>query len=97
LTQPQLTLLNVRVIPGAARALLVGRYADGIKLRVTAAPEGGRANAEVLALLAELLSLPGGAVSLTRGHTSQNKVVAVDGLTLEEIFRRLALGAASSG
>jgi uncharacterized protein YggU (UPF0235/DUF167 family) len=89
--------LNVRVIPGAARAELVGRYADGIKLRVTAAPEGGRANAEVLTLLAGLLRLPAAAVSLARGQTSQNKVVAVNGLTLDEIFARLVPGAGASG
>ena len=39
------TRLAVRVAPGAARAGVVGRHGDAWKLRVSAAPERGKANA----------------------------------------------------
>src|SRR6476620_2636829 len=36
--------LNVKVVPGASRDRVVGRYGDGVKVQVSAPPEGGKAN-----------------------------------------------------
>ena len=52
------TRVRLRVSPGAGRAAIVGRYGDGWKVRVTAAPEHGRANDAVLRLLADALVAP---------------------------------------
>jgi uncharacterized protein YggU (UPF0235/DUF167 family) len=69
---------------------VVGRLGDAWKLRVDAAPERGRANAAVSRLLAAELGLPTHAVRVVAGHTSRDKLVAVDGLSPEETERRLA-------
>ncbi|MCP9484789.1 MAG: DUF167 family protein [Gaiellaceae bacterium MAG52_C11] len=84
------TRLRLRVAPGAARPAVVGRHGGGWKVRVAAAPEHGRANAAVLALLAETLALPRSSVSLVSGGTSRDKIVELTGLGPEEIDRRLA-------
>ncbi|MGH3056063.1 MAG: DUF167 domain-containing protein, partial [Gaiellaceae bacterium] len=42
------TRLRLRVSPGAGRTALVGRHGDAWKVRVTEAPERGRANEAVL-------------------------------------------------
>jgi uncharacterized protein (TIGR00251 family) len=84
------TRLRLRVAPGAARAAVVGRHGDGWKIRVAAAPERGRANEAVLALLAETLSLPRTSVSLVSGSSSRDKIVELAGIPPEEIDRRLA-------
>ena len=68
---------------------MVGRHGDGWKLRVTAAPERGRANDEVLAVLAIVLDVPRTAMRLVAGAASRDKVVEVDGLDAAEIDRRL--------
>ena len=52
------TRVRLRVSPGAGRAQVVGRHGDAWKVRVTAAPEHGRANDAVLRLLAEVLAVP---------------------------------------
>ena len=52
------TRVRLRVSPGAGRAQVVGRHGDAWKVRVTAAPEQGRANDAVLRLLAEVLAVP---------------------------------------
>ena len=45
--------LNVKVVPGAKADRVVGRYGEGIKLQVSAPPEGGKANAAVVRVVAE--------------------------------------------
>ncbi len=84
------TRVRLRVSPGAARAAVVGRHGDGWKLRVAAAPERGKANEAVLALLAETLSVPRASVTLVSGGSSRDKIVELAGITPDEIERRLA-------
>jgi len=86
----QRTRLRLRVAPGAARAAVIGRHGDGWKIRVAAAPERGRANEALLALLADTLSVPRGSISLVAGASSRDKIVELAGLPPEEIDRRLA-------
>jgi uncharacterized protein YggU (UPF0235/DUF167 family) len=72
--------LTVRATPKASRNEIAGRRADGVLLvRVTAAPEDGRANAAVCALVAKALGVPKGAVRVVRGETARDKVLEVDG------------------
>lgn len=88
------TRVRLRVSPGAARAAVVGRHgptADAVwKVRVTAAPERGKANEAVLALLAETLSVPRSCVTLVSGGGSRDKIVELAGIEPTEIERRLA-------
>ncbi len=82
-------ILTVRVKPRAKRAGLLGRHGGGIKVAVRAAPERGRANAELVELLVEVLKLDAGAVEVVSGATSQDKRVRVRGLTPRELQQRL--------
>ncbi|HZR96266.1 MAG TPA: DUF167 domain-containing protein [Gaiellaceae bacterium] len=89
------TRLRLRVSPGADRAEIVGRYADGWKVRVVAAPEQGRANDAVLRLLAEALSVPRETLAIVSGHHGRDKIVELNGLGPGTIERRLASASAS--
>ncbi len=90
------TSLRLRVVPGATRSRVVGRYADAWKVRVTAPPEGGRANEAVLAVLAEALDVSRRDLELISGRSSRDKVVALDGMTFEAAEERLAAAAESA-
>jgi uncharacterized protein YggU (UPF0235/DUF167 family) len=68
----------------------VGRHGDAWKVRVTEAPERGRANEAVLRLLAETLALPRTALTLVSGHGGREKVVELTGMGPALIERRLA-------
>src|SRR5438128_9680922 len=85
------TRLRLRVSPGATRAGVVGRHGAAWKVRVTAAPEGGRANDAVVRLLADALSLPRRDVDIVSGHAARDKVVSVAGIDADEIERRLSV------
>ena len=79
---------SVTVSPGAAQSEVVGRHGEGWKVRVAAAPERGRANEELLAVLAEALEVPRRDVALVSGGSSRRKVVEVAGLDLAAVKRR---------
>jgi uncharacterized protein YggU (UPF0235/DUF167 family) len=83
------TRLQLRVAPGAARPGVVGRLGTAWKLRVAAAPEGGKANDAVVHLLAAALVLPTRDIQIVSGHGSRDKIVELAGLDRDETERRL--------
>jgi uncharacterized protein (TIGR00251 family) len=82
--------INVTVSPGGSRSAFVGRHGDAWKVKVAAAPERGAANEDLLEVLAAVLRVRRGDLSILRGHTSRQKVVEVAGLDPGEVERRLS-------
>lgn len=83
------TELNVRVIPNASRDVIVGWHAGALKIKTAVAPESGKANKAICALLAKHLGLPKRSVSVLRGQTSQMKCLQINGVGESEIRRQL--------
>jgi uncharacterized protein len=84
-----MAVIAVKVVPRAAKDEIVGWLEDALKVRVQAPPQDGRANRALEELLAEALSLKKNAVTVTSGRASAHKRVAIEGLTRDEIVRRL--------
>lgn len=84
--------LQLRVSPNAARNELAGCVEGVWRVKVAAPPVRGKANQELIAFLARKLGLSKGDLTILKGHTSRSKVVAVRGLTREELSRRLSTG-----
>jgi uncharacterized protein (TIGR00251 family) len=84
------TRLHVRVSPGARRSGVVGRYGDGWKIRIAAAPERGRANSALVAYLAAQLGLAAAQVRVVTGAGARDKIVELSGIGLDEAERLLA-------
>ena len=84
------TRLRLRVVPGAAKAGIVGRYGEAWKVRVAAPPERGAANKAVIDLLARTLGVSPSAVRLVSGHGSRDKIVEVAGVRPADTEARLA-------
>ena len=68
---------------------MVGRHGDAWKIRVAAAPERGRANDEVITVVAAALALSRSAVQLVAGASSRDKIVELQGIEVAEAERRL--------
>ena len=84
--------LDIRVSTGAAENVIGGWMGDKLKIRVTAAPEKGKANKAVIRLLSRELGIPASRIVLTKGTTSSNKTIEVDGLSSDELNRKLRSG-----
>ena len=80
--------VTVAVSPGAGRSGLVARHGSAWKIRVPAAPERGRANDDVVELLAAILGVRRRDVAIVRGHAAREKMVEVTGLAADDLNRR---------
>ena len=87
---PAMGRLTVTVSPSASRSEFVGRQGGAWKVRVSVAPERGRANDDLLEVLAGALRVRRGDLAVVRGHASRQKVVEVAGLDSSEVERRLS-------
>ena len=83
-------MLRLRVYPGARQNELAG-FADGVlQVRVAAPPVKGKANRELTAFLSQALGVSKSSLTIVKGHTSRNKVIAIAGLSQAEIINRLS-------
>lgn len=85
--------LDVKVFPSSGKHVVVIDKSGGIRCYVKSAPEDGKANKEVIKLLADLCHVPMKHVSIKRGLLDRKKYIAIDvNLTLEEFLERLNSG-----
>lgn len=82
------TRVLVRAQPGASRAGLAGLWNEHLKVAVRAPADEGRANEELVRVLAEALGLRPKDVGLARGEKARVKELIV-ALPVEEVRRRL--------
>ena len=71
-------VLAVRVQPRAARDEIVGPLGDALKIRITAPPVEGRANAHLLRFLAEVFQVPQSRITLVSGGSGRSKRLRID-------------------
>ena len=81
--------LPVRAIPGASRNEIGGSREGALLVRITTAPEKGKANRAIIDLLAEVLGLRKKDLELIRGQRHKNKCFLLQGAKLSGIDERL--------
>lgn len=83
--------LSVRLTPRARRNAIIGEQDGAIRISVTAPPVDDKANKALCKLIAKSAGVANSHVTIVKGKKSRDKVVRVDGLTAEEVRRRLSL------
>ncbi|HUE62470.1 MAG TPA: DUF167 domain-containing protein [Chthoniobacterales bacterium] len=81
--------LRIHVVPNAKIDKVVGEHGGAIKIKLCAPAVESKANAALINLLVERLKVPKLKIVLLRGHKSRDKLVRIDGLSEEELRRRL--------
>ena len=84
--------IKVRVQPKSSRNRVDGFQDGALRVRVTAAPTEGQANAAVITILAKTLGVSKSRLEIIRGYSSRDKVVSVDTLTEQEVQRKIEVG-----
>ena len=84
-------LLRVHVQPRASADRLEGLHGEQLRLRLTAPPVGGAANAACIAFLAKKLGVSRSRVQLYAGEKSRDKLVHIAGLTPAQVATTLGI------
>ena len=91
MTEPAAAVLSVRVQPRARADEIVGERGGVLLVRVTAPPEGGRANEALRRLIARRLRIGVTRVEIVRGGSARDPVVRVAGVAQAQAERALGL------
>lgn len=83
--------IAVRAKPKAARDAIGSVRGDELEVSVRAAPEAGRANDAIRAVLADVLGVPISRIRLVAGAAARHKRFEVEGLDPEAARSRLGL------
>ena len=83
--------ISVYVQPGAKTTEVSGEHDGALKLRINAPPVDGKANAAVIAFLAERCAVSKSKVTLISGDTNRRKRLRVTGITAENALQQLFL------
>ena len=86
---PQVCRIGVKVAAGAANSAISGWQDQYLRVRLVTAPERGKANAALIALLAQALGLSKSAITIVKGQKSAHKTLEVTGLSQTDIMARL--------
>jgi uncharacterized protein (TIGR00251 family) len=91
------TDIKIRLIPRSSRNEVLGREADGYRVKVTSPPVEGMANQALIALLADELGIPKRDIEITAGKTSRMKTVRLHGLSEADIEKALQANSVEHG
>lgn len=87
-------VLTLHIQPGAKKNEVAGIHGEALKIRLAAPPVDGKANAALLAFVADTLQVAKARVSLVSGQTSRAKRVAVEGVAVSTAQALLLPGSA---
>jgi len=69
--------INVKVVPKSSIILVQSELNGSLKVKLTAPPEKGKANAQLVEVLAKHYNVKKSAVRILKGATSKDKIVEV--------------------
>lgn len=80
---------DVLATPGSSVSKVRGVHGTALKVAVRAAPERGKANDEVVDVLASFFDVAPQSVAILSGETSRNKRVRITGLSIDTALARI--------
>lgn len=82
--------IECRVTPRAGRSRIKGVREGVLEIALASPPVEGRANAALVEFLAGLLRARRSSISIIGGERSRNKVVFVEGISADEVSKKLS-------
>ena len=86
---PDGIIFQVKVVPAGSKTSIEGIYGDMLKVKLSAAPEKGKANEALLEFLAEMLGVKRKFVKIVSGQTSKVKQIAIKQMSQQEFLDKL--------
>ena len=81
--------IKIKVEPRSSKTGIVGPYGNALKVKLTSPPVEGKANKELIEVLARELKVKKKDIEIVSGRSSKNKVVRINGITsIEERIKK---------
>ena len=79
--EPQQSVsIKIKVEPRSSKSGIVGLYGDALKVKLTSPPVEGKANKELVEVLAKECGIRKGDIEIVSGKSSKNKLVRIAGI-----------------
>jgi len=85
------TVFSVKVVPGSSKKAISGLLDGMLKIKISAAPERGKANRCLIDFLAKQLGVKKKSIKIISGQTNPVKSVQVSGISTETLRKKLNL------
>ena len=80
--------LKIKVEPRSSKSGIVGPYGDALKVKLTSPPVEGKANKELIEVLAKGFRIAKKDIEITSGQSSKNKVVKLYGVVSADDWKK---------
>ena len=84
-------VFSAKIVPSGSKICLCGLLGDKLKIKVSAAPEKGRANKCLLDFLSKKLAVKKNNLTIIAGQTSPVKRIRVSGISTQTLLKKLKL------
>ena len=80
-------IFTVKVVPRASKTEIVGQLGGALKIRISAPPVDGAANAELVKFLAKTFDVSKSAVGIISGAAAKTKQIRIEDLSSEKFLK----------
>jgi uncharacterized protein (TIGR00251 family) len=81
--------LHVKIIPNSSENRIIGWENQVLKIKLTAIPEKGKANKELIHFLSRFLKIRKSKIEIVQGESNAYKKICLQDVFLEEIQEKL--------
>jgi uncharacterized protein (TIGR00251 family) len=89
ISRPNAAVFCVKVIPSSSRNSFAGVQNGILKIKLSAAPEKGKANKALVDFLADMLGIKKKFIIITSGLTSKVKQIAIEQAAAQTVIEKL--------
>lgn len=82
--------IKFRIIPNARKTELAREYANAVKIKLSAPPIEGKANAELIKYLSKSLGVSKSSITFVSGETSKDKLLEIPNFDMKAIIEKLS-------
>ncbi|MGV7927973.1 MAG: DUF167 domain-containing protein [Spirochaetota bacterium] len=83
------TLISVTVTPRSSRSAIARDERGDLRAHLNSPPADGRANEELVRLVAKTLGIARSRISIAKGDRGRKKILSIEGMTEDEVRLRL--------
>ena len=84
-------IFTAKIIPSSSKTACAGLLDGMVKIKISAAPEKGKANKCLIEFLAKKLDVKKKSVTITSGQTNPVKIIEIRGISDEYLLEKLQL------